>query len=115
MHEMSLVQNLFAQLRDLATENKATKIISVTMEIGPLCGVVLDSFQFGFDILAAEDPMFRGAKLKTKIPPVSYRCTNCNFAEESTTVKPEECQKCGDLFLIPSGGDDLILQQVEME
>ena len=115
MHEMSLVQNLFAQLKDLAAENNATKIITVTMDIGPLCGVVLDSFQFGFDILSAEDPMFQGAELKVIIPPVTYRCTNCNFEELCTTTKPAECQKCGELFLIPSGGDDLILQRVEME
>jgi len=84
------------------------------MEIGPLSGVVVDSFQFGFDILSAEDEMLRGAKLELQVPPVIYRCTNCPHTV-TTAERPEECPECGELLLIPEGGDDLILKQVEME
>ena len=115
MHEISLVQGLFEQLKGLAVENKATKIISVTMEIGPHCGVVVDSFQFGFDILSADDELVRGAKLIIQVPPVSYSCTNCSHVEVTVGKKPEECPACGELLLIPDGGNDLILRQVEME
>jgi len=115
MHEISLVQGLFEQLQELAAENKATKVISVTMEIGPQCGVVVDSFQFGFDILSADYELMRGAKLIIQVPPVSYRCTNCSHIESTAGRKPEECPACGDLLLIPDGGNDLMLRQVEME
>ncbi len=115
MHEVSLVEGLFAQLQELATENKATKVISVTMEIGPHCGVVVDSFQFAFDILSADDQLLRGAKLIIRVPPVSYKCTNCSHEEVTVGSKPEECPACGELLLIPDGGTDLILSQVEME
>ena len=115
MHEISLVQGLFQQLADLAVANKATKVTRVTMEIGPLSGVVIDSFQFGFDILSADDNLLRGAKLAIKIPPVTYTCTECNHVMTITAAKPEDCEKCGELFLIPNGGDDLLLLQVEME
>jgi len=115
MHEISLVEGLFQQLKGLAAENQASKIISVTMEIGPHCGVVLDSFQFGFDILSAEDELLKGAKLIVKVPPVSYQCTNCSHVEVTTGNKPDGCPACGELLLIPSGGTDLMLLQVEME
>jgi hydrogenase nickel incorporation protein HypA/HybF len=115
MHEISLVQELFAQLKELATANNTTKIISVTMEIGPHCGVVVDSFQFGFDIISADDALVRGAKLIIEVPPVSYRCTNCRHVEVTTGGKPEECPACGELLLIADGGNDLMLRQVEME
>lgn len=115
MHEISLVEGLFAQLKELAVENKATKIISLTMEIGPNCGVVVDSFQFGFDILSADDELVKGAKLIIQVPPVSYSCTNCGHIESTTGRKPDECRACGELLLIPDGGNDLILKQVEME
>jgi hydrogenase nickel insertion protein HypA len=115
MHEISLVQGLFEQLKELAAENNASKIISVTMEIGPHCGVVVDSFQFGFDILAADDELVRGAKLIIQVPPVSYNCTNCSHVEVTAGRKPDECPACGELLLIPDGGNDLMLRQVEME
>lgn len=114
MHEISLVQGLFFQLQELASDNGATRIKSVTMEIGPLSGVVVDSFQFGFDILSAEDDLVRGAQLIIKVPEVNYSCTGCGHIE-TTTRKPDQCSLCGDFLLIPDGGDDLLLRQVELE
>ena len=114
MHEISLVQGLFSQLQELATENGASRIKSVTMEIGPLSGVVVDSFQFGFDILSADDALVRGARLIIKVPEVNYRCAGCGHRETATT-KPDQCPQCGDFLLIPDGGDDLLLRQVELE
>lgn len=114
MHEISLVQGLFAQLQGLAMENGASRIKSVTMEIGPLSGVVVDSFQFGFDILSADDDLIRGANLIIKVPEVNYSCTGCGHIVRTTT-KPDQCVECGDFLFIPDGGDDLLLRQVELE
>jgi hydrogenase nickel insertion protein HypA len=115
MHEISLVQGLFQQLGDLAAENKASRILSVTMEIGPLSGVVADSFRFGFDILSAESELVRGARLIIETPPARYLCSGCGQVAETVDGRPDACPNCQDLLLVPQGGDDLILRQVEME
>ena len=115
MHEISLVENLVQQLKDLAAENQATKIISVTMEIGPLCGVVVDSFRFGFDIIGAEEAIIRGAKLIVEIPTVRYTCSDCGKVIEIAEARPDCCPVCQETTLFSEGGDDLILRQVEME
>ena len=115
MHEISLVEGLFRQLRKLAEENISNRIISVTMEIGPLSGIVIDSFRFGFDVLSAEDNLVRGAELIVEVPPATYTCTNCGFEETTSGSRPGKCRKCSDLFLISSGGEDLILNRIEME
>ena len=115
MHEISLVQGLLQQLEDLAAENEAGKILSVTMEIGPLSGVVVDSFRFGFEILSAESELVKGARLIIESPPARYRCTRCGHVVETADVRPDSCPACGDLLLFPEGGDDLVLRQVEME
>lgn len=115
MHEISLVQGLLHQLGELARANKAGKIIKVTMEIGPTSGVVADSFRFGFDILSADDDLVRGAELVLVVPEVAYLCSGCGHVAVTACGKPEQCEKCQELFLIPQGGDDLILRQVEME
>ncbi len=115
MHEMSLVQGLFQQLSSIAREHRATRIIRLKMSVGPLSGVVIDSFQFGFDILSKEDELVRDAKLEIVVPAVTYRCSSCGYSVEITGARPQQCAACQDSFLIPEGGDDLILQQVEME
>ncbi|MDJ0621741.1 MAG: hydrogenase maturation nickel metallochaperone HypA [Desulfocapsaceae bacterium] len=115
MHEISLVQGLFQQLAELARQNNMTKVVTVTMEIGPLSGVVEDSFRFGFDILSKEDELLRDAELIINSTSVIYRCTSCNTAHESGNQRPDCCTQCGDSFLIAEGGDELILQKVEME
>ena len=115
MHEMSLVQGLLQQLHAIAREHKGSRVTRLTMSVGPLSGVVVDSFTFGFDILSKEDDLVRDAVLDIIIPPVTYRCSGCGDTFETTADRPEQCSSCGDRILIPEGGDDLILQQVEME
>jgi hydrogenase nickel incorporation protein HypA/HybF len=115
MHEISLVQGLLQQLSELARTNQAGKIIKITMEVGPLSGVVADSFRFGFDILSAEDDLVRGAELVLITPLVTYLCSECGQAVTTDGQRPDHCERCQELFLIPQGGDDLILRQVEME
>lgn len=115
MHEISLVQGLLAQLTNLANENHKTKIRSVTMQIGPLSGVVTDSFRFGFDVLSEKDSLTKGAYLIIQTAPVRYKCTKCGFSIVTEETKPDKCIKCDEIFLLAQGGDDLILEQVEME
>ncbi|MEE4241092.1 MAG: hydrogenase maturation nickel metallochaperone HypA [Desulfopila sp.] len=116
MHEISLVQGLFEQLAELAKQNRMTRIISVTMDIGPLSGVVEDSFRFGFEILSSENDLVRGAQLIINTTAVAYRCSNCEqIQQHPTSVKPDSCPKCGEEILFAEGGDELILQKVEME
>ena len=115
MHEISLVQGLFQQLADLARQNKMTRVVTVTMQIGPLSGVVADSFRFGFEILSAEDDLVRGADLIINTTAVTYRCSKCGAGIESTAERPESCAECDEIFLLAEGGDELILEKVEME
>ncbi|HBH27690.1 MAG: hydrogenase maturation nickel metallochaperone HypA [Desulfofustis sp. PB-SRB1] len=115
MHEMSLMQSLFDQLRQLAAEHEATRVIKVTMVIGPLSGVVVESLQFGFSVLAKQSPLTASATLEVVLPPVDYRCSDCGAVEKGVKSRPEVCPRCGDTLLIAEGGNELILQQVEME
>ncbi len=114
MHEISLVQGLLGQLDDLAKTHDKKKVISVCMEIGPNSGVVIDSFQFGFDILSKENPLTSNAKLIIESPMATYRCYSCGM-ETKTEQRPESCPDCSEFLLTTEGGDDLVLRQVEME
>ena len=102
-------------MAELAAQNKMSKVVSVTMQIGPLSGVVIDSFQFGFDVLSKDDDLVRGAQLVINTTAVTYCCSKCGATQQSSGEKPDGCSDCGELFLFAEGGDELILQKVEME
>ena len=114
MHEFSLVQGLFSQILTLAKSHEAQHILIVRVEIGKLSGIVVDSFSFGFEILAGESTITENAVLEiTEIEPVR-NCIDCgnNFPHNELS---DRCTECGSTGFILKGGDDLILTQVEME
>ncbi len=115
MHELSLAQSLLRQLHDLAAQNGAKLVSKVTVEIGPLAGIVQDSFAFGFTTLAAESPVTKGAALVIKTSMPEYQCLDCNHIMPASLKRPLNCPVCQSAMVIPRGGSDIILLQVEME
>ena len=110
---MSLVQGLLTQLQQLAQEHRKSKVITVSMEIGPFAGVVVDSFQFGFEILAKENALTENTALKIRCPPARYRCFGCGKQIEEQ--RPDCCPVCFETLFSSEGSDDVLLLQVEME
>ncbi len=127
MHELSLAQGLIEQLHTLAAEHKAERILRITVVIGPFSGIVVDSFSFGFDALKQESPVIREAVLEIDVPPPSYTCLDCEqvFSLEQEHhgvgqmphggLSKDTCIACSSHRLAASGGDELILKQIEME
>jgi len=64
MHEFSLAQGLMQQLVDLAGQHRAQKICTVRVAIGTRSGIVMDSFSFGFEVLAGENGLTRESVLE---------------------------------------------------
>jgi hydrogenase nickel incorporation protein HypA/HybF len=116
MHELSLAQGLMNQLVQLADENDASRVVRAQVRIGPLAGVVVDSFRFGFDAIKSMFYVTREAVLELDCPSVSYRCLVCGRVDSSCRSADIPCPDCGERgkqFLV--GNDDLILLQVELE
>ena len=68
VHEFSLAQGLMAQLDELAAHHGAKKIRTVRVDIGTRSGIVVDSFLFGFEVLAQENPLTEDAVLEISEP-----------------------------------------------
>ncbi len=115
MHELSLAQDLLRQLHELAAQNGAYRILTVTVEVGQLSGIVPDSFDFGFTALAAESPLTSSAKLKIKTPMTDYQCLSCGHLLAKCNKRPDNCPACTNGIMMPKGGMDLILLNVEMD
>lgn len=126
MHELSLAQSMLDQLMELAAQHKAKSITTVKVVLGPFSGVVADSFAFGFDILKKEHTLTKEAKLILETPPPEYQCKQCgtiitlpdmasNQLYKHPATSPLACSNCDGQELFPRGGNELILQQLEME
>lgn len=63
MHEFSLAQGLHSQLLALARSNQAGRVLTAEIRVGEQAGIVVDSFLFGFNVLAEEDAVTRGMSL----------------------------------------------------
>ena len=115
MHEFSLAQGLFTQLQQLARENEAKKIVTVRIAVGKLSGIVIDSFSFGFEVLAGENDLTRDAVLEISEVDPEYKCLDCGAVNTHIDSGPDHCHQCDSQRLVPQGGDDLVLTQIEME
>jgi Zn finger protein HypA/HybF involved in hydrogenase expression len=63
VHEFSLAQSLMQQVSDLAAKHQASSVLRVCVAVGEMSGIVIDSFQFGFEILSKEQELTKEAVL----------------------------------------------------
>ncbi len=126
MHEVSLVQGLMKQVREIAQDHQAHRVTCIRLSIGPFSGVVLDSFSFAFEVLKRDDELFSQSRLVIKTPAPVLKCPHCGHEVEVQGVVEGEmelfgtfsrakCPSCDMYGLAPFGGDDILLLQVEME
>ena len=113
MHEMSLAEGILKIALEYAEENEAQKVEEIGLIIGEMSGVVIDSLEFGFKMLA-KGTIAEGAKLKVKEVPLRGRCAKCG---EEMHVEHYDfwCPKCGDGVLEIVSGREMQVEYLEVE
>ncbi len=113
MHELSIAQNIITTVVATARQHQVKKIKSVSVEIGPLSGVVEESLQFCFPI-ALKGSGLEGMELHVVKQPLKIRCLAC---KEETTLEEirMECQKCHSDRVEIVTGNDLFIKSIEVE
>ena len=113
MHEMSLAEGILKIALEYAEENEGQKVEEIGLIIGEMSGVVIDSLEFGFKMLA-KGSIAEGAKLKVKEVPLRGRCTKCG---EEMHVEHYDfwCPKCGDGVLEIVSGREMQVEYLEVE
>ena len=113
MHELSIVASLFEILEEKAKEKKAKKIVSVTVKVGALSGVVPEFLETAFNIYK-KDTIASESTLKIEEVPLKIRCQQCG----TEMVKDDFvfiCEKCDSRELETLSGTELLLEKMEME
>ncbi len=94
-------------------ENKATRVISLRVNVGGFSGVEPELFRFAYDALSEESAV-HGARLEMQVVPLECRCQECEdeFAVHDYRF---ECPKCAGGSVSIIRGEGIVLDNVTLE
>jgi hydrogenase nickel incorporation protein HypA/HybF len=111
MHEYSIAYDLYTTARKAAVGNHAILVTQVAVGIGEMTMASEEQVSFLFDVIAADDPLFRGTKLACTPIPKATRC-GCGYEGDEIFV----CPRCGALPELVSGREILVTNiEIEVE
>ena len=113
MHELAVCQSMMEQVEAIAAERSASRVISITIGIGPLSGVEAPLLKHAYPVASA-GTIAKGAELVIELLPVLVKCNQCGSESEATPNKLV-CKSCGDWRTNLISGDELLLMSVELE
>jgi len=113
MHEGSIAKNLLAIAIEKAKECKANTITLIRVKVGEFAGVNQAALKFAFDNFS-QGTMAEKASLKITSSPLLGKCRKCN---EVFKIKKEifKCSKCDSLDIDIISGEDLYIEDIEIE
>lgn len=114
MHELSIVEAIIEQVeKEVARVGESGRVCRLELVIGRLSGVNTDSIRFAFEMLAP-GTLVEGAALQIAEPRPLCRCRSCGEATEVEELVAS-CPRCqsGEVYL--EGGQDLLLESIELE
>ena len=114
MHELSIVESLIEQVeKEVLQSGHEGRIVQLDLVIGQLSGVNADSIRFAFELLSP-DTKLGDARLSIEEPRAVCRCEDCK-AEMEIEELAASCPVCGSLHVAIVGGQDLMLDGIELE
>jgi hydrogenase nickel incorporation protein HypA/HybF len=112
MHEYSLVQSLVTRVEAEASARQATAVHRLVVSVGELAGVDPELFQTAYDTFRAGTVCER-AVMEIRRVPARWSCPGCGRG-----IPPGEvlsCASCRVPARLAPGGDEMLLETIEME
>ncbi|PLX97859.1 MAG: hydrogenase maturation nickel metallochaperone HypA [Desulfuromonas sp.] len=113
MHELGITRSIVEIAEQTAREQHAEKVLSVTVEIGELSGVIPDAVEFCFEACVQES-MLAGSRLIINFVKGLGRCEECGseFGMDNMTFN---CPECESYAVQRIRGEELRVKEVEIE
>lgn len=112
MHEYSLTKALIEQVRLVAHQNDAERVIEVVVEAGPLSNVEPLLMLTAFEQLTLDNEL-SGVRLTIREVPLMIRCHACG-QDSALEQFIFTCPNCASESVGVISGDELILKHVEL-
>src|SRR4051812_20170602 len=110
MHELSIAGAVVDIVNRHAGERR---VLRVELRVGHLRQVVPPALELAFQ-LVAEGTAAEGAELCMEEVPADVSCRACGGAG-TLTAFPAQCGRCGSLDVEVTGGDELLVDALELE
>jgi len=113
MHELSLCEGVLQILEEQSWIQGFLRVSRVCLEIGALAGVEPEALRFHFDAVT-RGSLAEGAILEIVAVPAQAWCLPCG---EKVSIRQyfDACPQCGSHQLQVIGGEELRVQQLEVE
>jgi len=113
VHELGITQNIVEIAEQTARDQGARKVLSVTIEVGELSGVIPDAVEFCFEA-CVQGTLLEGSRLIIDKIPGLGRCDDCR-AEFRLDNMTFNCPACGSYALQRLQGEELSIREVEID
>ena len=111
MHEFSIVAALLDRVQAEAAAHGASAVTRLWVQVGELAGVECELLQTAYETFR-ERTICKDAPLELSFVPAHWACKRCDIEIASGSVLA--CPECGQPAVL-CGGDELMLQRIEME
>ena len=113
MHELAICQALISQVEEIAKQNHAISVSSITLGLGQLSGVEEDLLRHAYPVAKA-GTLAENAELIIQSIPLRVHCSRCQ-AESDASPNQLICASCGDWRTDLVAGDELLLLRMELD
>lgn len=113
MHELSIAQALVDEVQLIMARERASEVVSVTVEIGTLSGVDHEALEFAFP-LAVEGTGMADAHLVIRMTEAEVTCDECGQRSQPS-LEAMRCQACGSERVRLTAGRDVVIRSVELK
>ncbi len=111
MHEVSIAESILQQALAHVDDERAIRAVRVVA--GPLRAIDDMAMQWAWQSVTADRPASR-AKLDLRQLPWKLHCAQCGNEWQSSELDPT-CKSCGCGRVVPLGGDELLLESLEVD
>ncbi len=112
MHEMSLAEGIRGIVEDQARAHGFSRVTRLRLEIGRFAGVEKPALEFAFDVAMRGSPA-EGATLELIDLPGQALCFDCGETV-GLMNRLDPCPACGGAKLLPQGGDEMRIRDMEV-
>lgn len=113
MHELGIVMHVIKQAEEVAEENKADKVVKLTMEVGEVSSVVPELFTDCFEWAKKKTTHMRETELELIILEAISYCEECKNTFKTTDCA-KQCPHCGSYNTYLVTGNEINVKSMEV-